>query len=102
MALKGLPGVLDIRPVGLAVGIDLASRPDAVGKRGYEAMEAGFFDHDLMLRAVGDYAGAVAAADRERSADRRDLRQGRQDHQGGGVAVVPAKAGTPSNPSPSV
>ncbi len=35
MALKGLPRVLDIRCVGLTAGIDLASRPDAVGKRGY-------------------------------------------------------------------
>ena len=34
MGLKGLPNVLDIRPVGLTVGIDLASKPDAVGKRG--------------------------------------------------------------------
>src|SRR5271166_4446038 len=33
MALKGLPGVLDIRTVGLTVGIDLASRPDGFGKR---------------------------------------------------------------------
>ena len=39
MGLKGLPNVLDIRPVGLTVGIDLASRPDAVGKRGMEALE---------------------------------------------------------------
>ncbi len=31
MALKGLPGVLDIRTVGLTAGIDLASRPGAVG-----------------------------------------------------------------------
>ena len=41
MSLKGLPNVLDIRPVGLTVGIDLASKPDAVGKRGFEAMERG-------------------------------------------------------------
>jgi beta-alanine--pyruvate transaminase len=54
MGLKGLPNVLDIRPVGLTVGIDLASRPDAVGKRGYEALETAFFEHELMLRAVGD------------------------------------------------
>jgi beta-alanine--pyruvate transaminase len=54
MALKGLPNVLDIRPVGMTVGIDLAAKPDAVGKRGYEALDAGFFEHDLMLRAVGD------------------------------------------------
>ena len=54
MGLKGLPNVLDIRPIGLAVGIDLASRPDAVGKRGYDVLELGFFEHDLMLREVGD------------------------------------------------
>jgi len=54
MTLKGLPNVLDIRTVGLTVGIDLASKPDAVGKRGLAALEAGFFDHDLMMRAVGD------------------------------------------------
>jgi beta-alanine--pyruvate transaminase len=54
MGLKGLPNVLDIRPVGLTVGIDLASRPDGVGKRGYEALDAGYFDYDFMFRAVGD------------------------------------------------
>jgi beta-alanine--pyruvate transaminase len=54
MGLKGLPNVLDIRPVGLTVGIDLASKPDGVGKRGYEALDAGYFDLDFMFRAVGD------------------------------------------------
>ena len=54
MGLKGLPNVLDIRPVGMTVGIDLASLPDGVGKRGYAALDAAFFQHDLMLRAVGD------------------------------------------------
>jgi len=54
MSLKGLPNVLDIRVVGLTVGIDLASKPDAVGKRGLAALELGFFDHDFMFRAVGD------------------------------------------------
>ena len=54
MRLKGLPNVLDIRTVGLTVGIDLASKPDAVGKRGLEALELGFFEHDFMFRAVGD------------------------------------------------
>ncbi len=42
MSLKGLPNVLDIRTVGLTVGIDLASKPDAVGRRGYDAMTRGF------------------------------------------------------------
>ena len=46
--------MLDIRPVGLTVGIDLASKPDGVGKRGMEALDLGFFEHGVMLRAVGD------------------------------------------------
>jgi beta-alanine--pyruvate transaminase len=54
LGLKGLPNVLDIRPVGMTVGIDLASRPGAVGQRGLQALEAGFFEHDVMFRAVGD------------------------------------------------
>ena len=54
MSLKGLPGVLDIRVVGLMAGIDLASKPDAVGKRGYDAMESGFHDHGIMFRTSGD------------------------------------------------
>jgi beta-alanine--pyruvate transaminase len=54
MSLKGLPNVLDIRCVGITVGIDLASKPDAVGKRGFEAMDRGFHDEGIMLPAVGD------------------------------------------------
>jgi beta-alanine--pyruvate transaminase len=54
MSLKGLPNVLDIRCVGITVGIDLASKPDGVGKRGFEAMDRGFHDEGIMLRAVGD------------------------------------------------
>src|SRR5712671_7353416 len=54
MSLKGLPNVLDIRTVGLTAGIDLASKPDGVGKRGYEAMERGFHDEGIMFRIVGD------------------------------------------------
>jgi len=54
MALKTLPGVLDIRTVGLTAGIDLASRPGAVGGRGYEAMDRAFRDEGLMIRITGD------------------------------------------------
>ena len=54
MALKGLPNVLDIRTVGLVAGIDLASRPDAVGKRAYEAMIKGFADQGVLMRITGD------------------------------------------------
>ncbi len=54
MALKGSANVLDIRTVGLSAGIDLASRPGAVGERGYEAMERAFHDEDLVIRVTGD------------------------------------------------
>ena len=54
MGLKGLPNVLDIRTVGLTAGIDLASRPDAFGRRAYEAMEHGFHEQNLMMRVTGD------------------------------------------------
>jgi beta-alanine--pyruvate transaminase len=54
MGLKGLPNVLDVRCVGLTAGIDLASRPDAVGRRGYEAMEHAFTKQNLVIRVAGD------------------------------------------------
>ncbi len=54
MSLKGLPNVLDIRCVGLTAGIDLASRPDAVGRRGYDAMVHAFERESLMIRVTGD------------------------------------------------
>jgi beta-alanine--pyruvate transaminase len=54
MTLKGEPNVLDIRCVGLTAGIDLASRPDAVGRRGYEAMEHAFNKENLVIRVSGE------------------------------------------------
>src|SRR5580700_7704074 len=54
MTLKGLPGVLDVRAVGIAAGVDLAPRPGAPGERGYEAMERAFHDEDLVIRIAGD------------------------------------------------
>jgi beta-alanine--pyruvate transaminase len=54
MSLKGLPGVLDIRTVGITAAIDLASRPDAFGKRAYEALERGFHEEGLMIRTAGE------------------------------------------------
>ena len=100
MGLKGLPNVLDIRTVGLTAGIDLASKPDAVGKRGFEAMELGFHEQDLMFRARRRYARPEPAADRQRKPDRRDLRQGRQDHQARWLSArrqtTASAAGSPS------
>jgi beta-alanine--pyruvate transaminase len=54
MGLKGLPNVLDIRTVGLVAAFDLASKPDAVGKRGYDALCGAFHEHDLVVRISGD------------------------------------------------
>jgi beta-alanine--pyruvate transaminase len=54
MTLRGLPGVLDIRTVGLTAGIDLASRPGAFGQRAYEAMARAFHDEGLLIRTTGD------------------------------------------------
>src|SRR5712692_8451712 len=54
MGLEGLPGVLDIRCVGLTAGIDLASRPDAVGRRAYDAMVKAFNEQSLTIRSTGD------------------------------------------------
>jgi beta-alanine--pyruvate transaminase len=51
-SLKGLPGVTDIRNLGLAAGIDLAPT-GAVGTRGYNAFVKAF-ELGLMVRQSGD------------------------------------------------
>ena len=100
MGLKGLPNVLDIRTVGLTAGIDLASKPDAVGKRGFEAMEMAFHDHDLMFRARRRHARAEPAADRQRK--RRSARSSTRSARSSGrwLRALPqttaAAAGSPS------
>src|SRR5690606_29113647 len=54
MSLRGLPGVLDIRTVGLAAAVDLAPRAGAAGQRGYETMMRAFHGEDMVLRVGGD------------------------------------------------
>jgi len=54
MSLQKEPNVVDIRTVGLTAGIDLTSRPDQPGKRGFDALNSAFFDNDLMIRIAGD------------------------------------------------
>ncbi|MGN6572507.1 MAG: aspartate aminotransferase family protein [Pseudolabrys sp.] len=54
MSMKGLPNVLDIRQMGLTMGLDLAPRADGPGKRGAEALDRAFNEFDLTMRAVGD------------------------------------------------
>jgi beta-alanine--pyruvate transaminase len=54
MGLKNLPNVLDIRTLGLTAAIDLASRPDAAGRRAYDAMVQAFDAESLVIRVTGD------------------------------------------------
>src|SRR3954471_24920515 len=54
MSLKERPRVLDPRCVGLTAGIDLASLPDAVGRRAYAAMVKAFADESLVIRVTGE------------------------------------------------
>jgi beta-alanine--pyruvate transaminase len=54
MSLRGLPGLLDIRCIGLTAAFDLASKPDAFGQRGYECMERLFHDESMMCRFTGE------------------------------------------------
>ncbi len=53
-SLKGLPNVLDIRTLGLVAGIDLASIPDGVGKRAFNALDHAFQKEGIMIRTTGD------------------------------------------------
>lgn len=52
--LKGSPHIIDIRTIGLAAGIDLSPIDGSPGLRGARALDAAFFDEDLVIRAVGD------------------------------------------------
>ncbi|MBP6563354.1 MAG: aspartate aminotransferase family protein [Neisseriaceae bacterium] len=52
-ALKGLPGVIDIRNVGMVVGVEMAPSAAGVGARG-QAVWAECWDQGLFLRVTGD------------------------------------------------
>jgi len=54
MELKGCPGVVDIRVVGLAAGIDLASGLGASGKRAADIMQKAFYEEGVMIRGTGN------------------------------------------------
>jgi beta-alanine--pyruvate transaminase len=53
-SLKGAPGVIDIRSVGLAAGIDIDPDPKAPGRRGYDSMCKAFAEENLVIRISGD------------------------------------------------
>jgi beta-alanine--pyruvate transaminase len=52
-SLADAPGVISIRNIGLAAGIELAARPNAAGQRGAET-QAAAFERGLLTRAPGD------------------------------------------------
>jgi beta-alanine--pyruvate transaminase len=52
-SLRDCPHVIDIRSIGLIVGIELSSRPNAVGTRAYDAFVQAFND-GLLIRVTGD------------------------------------------------
>ena len=54
MSLRNEPNVVDIRTVGLTAGIELSPNKDGPGKRGFEALQRGFHDNDIMIRVAGD------------------------------------------------
>ena len=52
-SLADVPGVVSVRNIGLAAGVELAADADAPGRRGQRA-QAAAFDHGLLTRAPGD------------------------------------------------
>jgi beta-alanine--pyruvate transaminase len=52
-ALADAPGVVSIRNIGLAAGIELAPAAEGAGLRGARA-QAAAFDHGVLTRAPGD------------------------------------------------
>ena len=52
--LRDAPRVVDIRTLGLTAAIELAPEPGRPGARGFAAVEAAFWSHDVVLRQAGD------------------------------------------------
>jgi len=52
-SLRGRPNVIDIRNIGLVAGIELASRPGAVGARAYEVFVK-CYEAGVLIRVTGD------------------------------------------------
>ena len=52
-SLKGVANVIDVRNIGLVAGIELASRPGAVGARAYETFVK-CFERGVLIRVTGD------------------------------------------------
>jgi beta-alanine--pyruvate transaminase len=53
-SLKGMEHVIDIRNLGFVGGVEMSSRDDQIGARGYDVFETGFNDENILLRFTGD------------------------------------------------
>jgi beta-alanine--pyruvate transaminase len=53
-SLRGEPNVIDIRNVGIVGAIEMATRDGQPGARAMDAMNACFWDEDLLVRITGD------------------------------------------------
>lgn len=51
--LRGKPNIIDIRTIGLMAGIEVASRPGAIGARAHDVLVE-CYERGLLIRAVGD------------------------------------------------
>jgi beta-alanine--pyruvate transaminase len=51
--LKGLPGVIDVRNLGLVAGIEMEPRPGKPNTRGYEVFVK-CFEAGVLVRMAGD------------------------------------------------
>ncbi len=54
MTVAKEPNVVDIRTLGLTAAIDLAPKADGAGVRGMGALDASFYEHEVLLRITGD------------------------------------------------
>ena len=53
-SLRGAPHVVDVRNIGLVAGIELESRPGAVGARAYDVFVDAFAKEKLLIRTTAD------------------------------------------------
>ncbi len=53
-SLKGTEHVIDIRNLGFVGGVEMSSRGNQIGARGYDVFETGFHDENILLRFTGD------------------------------------------------
>ena len=53
-SLKGTEHVIDIRNLGFVGGVEMSSRDNQIGARGYDVFETGFHDENILLRFTGD------------------------------------------------